>query len=103
MTNEQRIEQARQAALALEHFLDPAFQIVAEEYERRLREICAATPWETNKIAAMANATRIVTEVRNQIAAIVADGDDARAKVDRAKEIENLSPAKRRLLGIGQF
>lgn len=101
MTEGQRVERARQAKLALDNFLDPAFAVVAEEYQARLTGLCATRPWATNEIAALANATRVVTEVRSQIAALVADGAEAQNGIDRAKRIEGLSPARKRLLNIG--
>lgn len=103
LTDPQRIERARQAGLALEHFLDPAFAVVAEEYRQRLEAICATKPWATNEIAALANASRIVSEVRSQIAGLVYDGEEAKRGRTRAELIEKLSPAKRRLLNIGAF
>jgi hypothetical protein len=103
MTNEQKIEHARQAALALSSFLDPAFEEVIETYHNRIASICATTPWEANKISALANAIRIAQEVRGQIAAIVAGGEVAKSGKARAEAIEELSPVKRRLLRIGPF
>lgn len=103
MTEEQRIERARQAAQAMETFLAPAFHVVAEEYHDRLAAICATRPWATNEIAALANATRIVGEVQRQIEGLIHDGAAAKDRKDRAARIADLTPAKRRLLGIGQF
>lgn len=101
MTEQQRIERARLARLALTDFLAPAFDVVRAEYGSRLTAVCAAKPWATNEIAALANAARIVDEVQSQIEALVRDGDEARHSLDRAKRIEGMSPAKRRLLSIG--
>lgn len=101
MTPEQRAERARLAKQALDNFLAPAFTELDNAYTGRLAAVCASEPWATNKIAALANATRIVAEVRAQIEAVVADGDVARREIDHAKRIEQLSPAKKRLLSIG--
>ena len=68
-----------------------------------MTEIAAKTPWEAGKITALANATRIVAEVRAQIVALVMDGEDAKHGLIRAQRIEDMTPAKRRLLKIGAF
>lgn len=101
LTDQQRADRGHHARRALEEFLDPAFEVVRAEYQARLTAICASKPWATNEIAALANATRIVAEVRNQIAGLVMDGAEAQKQIDRAKRIEALTPAKRRLLNIG--
>lgn len=101
LTDAQRIERARQAKLALETFLDPAFETVVAAYAARLEQLASTTPWEAGKITALANAQRIAKEVRSQIAALVLDGTDAKQNIDRAKRIEEMTPAKRRLLQIG--
>ena len=103
MTPEERIERARRAQHALDDFLAPAFEVVVEEYHGRLAAVCAKEPWAADKIAALANANRIVQEVHRQIVGLVLDADDAKAKKARAQHIESLTPAKRRLLNIGGF
>ncbi len=97
----ERINRAHNAKRALEEFLDPAFGVVAEEYENRLTAICATRPWAANEIAALANALRVVREVRGQIEAIVMDGEFAKEDKKRAERVGQLSPAKRRLFNIG--
>lgn len=103
LTDQQRVERSRLAALALKDHLDPAFELCVEAYAERLEQIASTTPWEAAKITALANAIRIAKEVRGQIAQIVADGTDAKQNIDRAKRIEGLTPSKRRLLNIGQI
>lgn len=103
LTDAQRVERARQAEMALRDFLDPALKTVVAAYADRLEQLAATAPWEAGKITALANATRIAKEVRAQIAALVMDGADARNNIDRARRVEALTPAKRRLLNIGAF
>lgn len=103
MTDEERISRAFRAQSALDEFLAPAFEQVRAEYGGRLATVCANEPWATNKIAALANASRIVEEVKAQIVTLVLDGDEARSRKSHAKHIEGLSPAKRRLLQIGSI
>ena len=103
LNDRERLERAHQAQRALDEFLEPAFDIVAAEYLGRLEQLAATTPWEAGKITALANATRIASEVRSQIVALVLDGQDARKGILRAEKIETMTPAKRRLLKIGPF
>jgi hypothetical protein len=102
LSDQERVNRARLAEQSLQ-FLEPAFDTLRAEYRERLTQISASTPWEANKISALANADRIVTEVRNQLVALIADGADAKANQKRAERIEQLTPAKRRLLQIGAF
>jgi hypothetical protein len=103
LTPQQRIDRAGRAKRALEEFLEPAFELVMDTYLTRVEELSAKEPWSANKITALANATRIAREVRAQIVALVLDETDAKATIDRARKIEELSHAKRRLLQIGPF
>lgn len=103
LNDRERMERAHNAQRALDEFLEPAFDIVAAEYLGRLEQLASTQPWEAAKITALANATRIASEVRSQIVALVLDGQDARRGMLRAEKIEKLTPAKRRLLNIGQF
>jgi hypothetical protein len=103
LTPQQRVERANRAKRAMEEFLDPAFELVMDTYLSRVEELSAKEPWSASKITALANATRIAREVRSQIEAIVRDEVDARAGIKRAQRIEELSPARRRLLQIGPF
>lgn len=103
LTNPQKVERGRQAMQALDNFLSPAFDAVIAAYTDRLEDIASKTPWEAPKITALANAVRIAKEVRNQIAGLVYEGDQAKADMVRVEKIEALTPAKRRLLNIGPF
>jgi hypothetical protein len=100
MTPQERMERGSRAQRAIEEFMQPAFDVVCSEYAARLKEVAAREPWAANKIAALANALRIVEEVQGQIVGIVYDGEHARQGKTRAEKIEQLSPAKRRFLNI---
>lgn len=97
------IERGRRAKMALEEFFDPAFDMVIDAYTARIEEIAASQPWEAQKITALANAARIAKSVKGQIEAIVYEGERADKVRNRALEIEQLSPAKRRFLNIAPF
>jgi hypothetical protein len=100
LTPSQRVERSRQAKQALE-FLEPAFAALQEAYGTRIEEISAKTPWDAQRITALANAKRIVSEVKAQIESIMHDGAEAQSGIDRARRIEELTPARRRLVEIG--
>lgn len=97
------IERGRRARMALEEFFDPAFGLVIETYTARIEELAATQPWEAQKITSLSNAVRIARSVKAQIEALVHEGDRAERERNRAKEIEKLSPAKRRFLNIAPF
>lgn len=97
------IERGRRARMALEEFLDPAFEAVIAAYTARIEEIASSAPWDAQKITALANAQRIARSVKAQIENIVYEGERADGERLRAKEIEQLSPAKRRFLNIAPF
>ena len=101
MTEAQRIDRGRRAKMALDEFLDPAFEAVIAAYTARIEEIASTQPWEAAKITALANAVRIARSVKAQIEAHVHEGERAKSDRERTQEIEKLSPAKRRLLNIG--
>lgn len=103
LTDAQRVERARQAQMALENFLNPAFDAVSAAYTDRIEQLASTTPWEAAKITALANANRIVKEVHAQIAALVYDGEHAKADMVRVEKIEKLTPARKRLINIGPF
>ncbi|MEY2633977.1 MAG: hypothetical protein RIR00_2631 [Pseudomonadota bacterium] len=103
MTDAQRIEQARQAKMALDNFLTPAFEIVEADYaEKMITAAASVDPRAPEIIARLANAIKATRMARQQIEAIVADGIDAKANRDRAERIATLTPAQRKLLNIGQ-
>lgn len=100
LSEAQRIDRGRRAEMALEEFLDPAFDAVVAAYTARIEELAATQPWEAQKITALANATRIAKQVKAQIEAVVYEGERAKSDRRKAEEIEKLSPAKRRFLDM---
>ena len=103
MSDAQRIEHARQAKLALDNFLTPAFAVVEADYAEKMISAAASTdPNAPHVIARLANAIKATRMARQQIEAIVADGIDAKANIERNQRLEGLTPAQRRLVNIGQ-
>lgn len=96
MTPEERMARGLAADKALDQFLSPAFDFVLAEYTRKLTEIAAEQPWETDKIRKLAAGIKIAGTVREQIVALVRDGDAAHSERKRADQLANLSDTKRR-------
>ena len=54
-----------------------------------------------DKITALANATKILTQLENGMQAIIADGELAKKEKAKAERIEQMTAPQRRLLNIG--
>lgn len=100
MTPEQQLFEAQAAKAALDAYLGPAFDVVEANYLKRLTELAAESPSETDRISKLAMAIKISRSVRAQIEAIALAGPDAEAKLDRARQIEKISQHKRGILGL---
>lgn len=103
LSDSQRVERAARAARAIDEFFAPALTRAHDSFSTRLKEICAREPWAADKIAAVANAIRIVEELGKDLEAAIRDGDEAAQSILRAGKYEKLTPARRRLLGIAPF
>ena len=100
LSEAQRVERGEHARRALEQFLDPAFDAVIAAYSDRIEDMASKEPWSSAKITVLANAIRIAKEARAQIAALVYEGENARASMVKVERMEKLTPAKRRFLNI---
>lgn len=94
LSDAQRVERMSRAKRALEEFIEPAFDAAHNAYFARLKDITSRSPWETAKIAALANACRVLEEVHSQVCGLIHDGEHAKSQMIRAEKIEQLSPAK---------
>ncbi len=103
LTDAQRVERADRATKAIDEFFAPALARAHAAFSERLKDICAREPWAAHRIAAIANAIRILEELGNDLEAAIRDGDAAAQSIMRAEKYERLTPARRRLLGIGPF
>lgn len=90
----------QQAERAMEQFLAPAFDAVAEAYTVRLSDIASTEPWASDKIVKLALANRVLREVRNQIEAVIAAGDVAKADRAHAEKIAAIPIERRKLMGM---
>lgn len=103
MTPEERYTESQAAQAALDRFLGPAFEAVETEYAERMLEVAGAVMKPGEAEAAMlklATALKVSRAVRGQIEAIARDGVAAEHEMDRAKQIQQIRPYKRRILGI---
>lgn len=80
--------------------LAPAFDAIEAGYTRRLTDIATQEPWATDKIKALAFALKVSQGVRSHIAAVIAGGDIAEVQEKYTRQIEKLSPERRRILGL---
>lgn len=100
MTNAERIARAERAKAALDEFLAPAMEHVMTDYNRRIIEIAAETPWKTEPISKLAQAFKIVRTVEAHLQALVMDGELARQDMSYAAQIERIPVEKRKVLGL---
>jgi len=91
--------QAQSAANAMQ-VLGPAFDEVDAAYLRQLAHVASVEPWATDKIKALSRAMEVSKGVRAHIAAIIAGGNIAEANEKYTRQIEKLSPERRRILGL---
>lgn len=99
MTPEQRTERARKAEQALE-FTKPAFETLTASYLDKIKLISSSTPWEADKITALATALRTVEVAREQIELLIMDGKEAQAEIDYARRFVEMSATDKRLMNI---
>ena len=102
LTDAQRVERARQAAMALNEFLDPAFAVVEADYmEKMVNAAASADPRTPEVIARLANGIKAMRSARAQIVALVADGEVAKSGMTRAERHKDMTPSALRLMNIG--
>jgi len=89
-----------QAAANAMKVLAPAFDEVDAAYLQQLAQVAATEPWSTDKIKALSRAMEVSKGVRAHIAAVIAGGNIAEAHDKHTRQIEKLSPERRRILGL---
>lgn len=103
MTPEERIGRARRAKAAMEEFLDPALATIEADYgEKMIATAASVDPRSTDIIARLAQGIKVARQVRAQIEAFIADGAVAENEKAEAQRLEEMTPAKRRLLRMAQ-
>lgn len=95
----ERLDRAHASEAALRE-LDAAFNEVIATYMKRMTQIAATEPWEARKITNLALAAKIAEEVRSFIQASASDAPAAQSEMQRLRNIEKMSPERRKILGI---
>lgn len=104
MTDQERIARAFRAKQAYEEFFQPILDNLREEYRDRAEVVLLneLNPSAREGMAGtLAVALKVVKNMDKGLRAIITDGQDAEKRLVQAREIENLSEHKRRLLNIG--
>lgn len=94
------LARGKAAERALTEHLGPAFSVVQDLYAKRLQDVASSEPWAVDKIRSLALALKVVEAVRGQIEGVVAGGEMAEQQLARARKIEQMSPERRRILGL---
>lgn len=98
MTNDQLAEKGRRASEAFAEFVGPAIEHSRADYMEALTKLAANEPWNSDKIVKLSIAIRVIDKVTEQMKIAMANGAEATRQMQRAREIAELSPAKRRWL-----
>ena len=97
MNNHELAERGRQAKEAF-GFIGPALESARAEYMEALTTIAAKEPWAADKITKLAIARNVIDKVEAHLRIIMAHGDEAARKLEKAREIAELPAAKKRWL-----
>lgn len=103
MTEAERIARGQRASSAWSEFIAPIVAEMRSTYTERLVEIANTELHRDkrgDKITALSNALRILSQLENGMIAAIRDGDLARQETLRARKIESMTAPQRRLLGI---
>ena len=103
MTEAERIARSQDAKRAFETYIEPMFDELQNAYSDRIVEV-ANTELNPNKrrdkITALSNALKILTNLEAGMKAIVTDGELAMKDKARTDKIERMTAPARRLLGV---
>ena len=94
----QRQAEAEHARLAWEQFVAPALAVVRADYLGKLTDYAERPMTGDNLkvVEKMAVALKVTKVVEEQLRALIADGDAARADMDRAGTLARMSDEQRR-------
>lgn len=100
----ERIARAHRAKAALDEFFAPVLNAIRDDYLDRIQAVATqelSREARTDKLTALSTALKIVEGFNANMAAIIRDGDVARAELERMERNNNLTGPKKRLLDIG--
>ena len=95
----ERIDRASDAQTAL-RVLDEAINATTAIYQTAFEEVAAKEPWETHKISILAVSLQAVKLVTAHLRAAASDADAARADLNYLRQIQRLTPERRKALGM---
>ncbi len=100
MSDFEAIDRGQRAEAALREFFDPAFFAVIREWEQRIGDVAADTPWDVQRITKLAAAVKVAHAARNMIREIVTEGEVAVEELKRTRRLESIPVEKRKVLGL---
>lgn len=101
LTDQQKVARAQRAKAAMEEFFDPALAAVEAEYGERMIKAAASTdPRAPEVIARLANGIKVARTIRGLIETHIAAGEFAAEQLRREKALQELTPTRKRLVGI---
>lgn len=106
MTPEQRIARATRAKMALDEFFAPVVDDMRAEYMSRLLSVSTGElrrNERSDKQTALSTALKLLDNFSASLAAIIQDGDVAKAELAKKERRLDLTPARRRLLDIAPY
>jgi hypothetical protein len=103
VTEAERIARAHRGKAAFEEFFEPMLDELQNAYSERLVEVANTElnpAKRADKITALSNALKILTNLEAGMKAIVTDGELALKDKARTDKIEQMTAPQRRLLGV---
>lgn len=96
MTPDELTGRGHRAQQALEEFVQPAIDAARAQYMEALTRVAATEPWSTTKIVNLAAARNVVDMVETHLRLMISHGQDAAAKAQKTRQIEDLPHVKKR-------
>lgn len=101
MTEAETSERARRAAEAKATFYGPAFDVLRNEYAKRIASVAAdVEPSANEKMTKLGLAIRVLDLVEAQVDAVITAGTVADRERKHAAQIERIPIEKRRIMGL---
>lgn len=95
----ERIDRAQAFAAAL-NLVGPILDTMGNVYVERIKQISTSEPWEAQKITNLAIASSIAEQVKKALESGASDEALAREELARTRQIERLTPERRRAIGM---
>lgn len=106
MTEAERIARGNRAKAFWDEFAEPMLGELRDAYAERMVNVANDElngQKRADKLTALSNAIRILSNLESGMRAIVTDGEQAQREKVRAESIEKMTAPQRRLLGIAPY